>query len=228
MGVRVPPFAPSNRLIARSIDCAEPSNPSSCTLYLLTSFAVPPAPCEGKNRRTGPLFSGCHQLHDPYPVRGNMAGSKAPGLSDNSIGALAYCTPFPAIFFLAIHRYNKRPYVRFHAWQSLVFFAFAFIFCYPARIRAALYCDLRSPPFPGGALAGDVHRGCHFSGMALVRNQRIERQALQTPDPWSLVGRASLPVTRPNAREPRMRIIRGSHFVQRFLRYKRQISSSRS
>jgi uncharacterized membrane protein len=57
-----------------------------------------------------------------------MSNSKVSGLSDNSIGALAYFTPVPAIFFLAIRRYNKRPYVRFHAWQSLVFSAFVFIF----------------------------------------------------------------------------------------------------
>ncbi|HUV69878.1 MAG TPA: Tic20 family protein [Terracidiphilus sp.] len=59
-----------------------------------------------------------------------MANTKQRGLSDNAIGALAYFTPIPAIFFLAIRRYNKRPYVRFHAWQSLVFDAFVFIFCY--------------------------------------------------------------------------------------------------
>ena len=59
-----------------------------------------------------------------------MSHPKEPGLSDNSIGALAYFTPIPAIFFLAIRRYNKRPYVRFHAWQSLVFSAFVFIFSY--------------------------------------------------------------------------------------------------
>jgi len=56
-----------------------------------------------------------------------MPNPKDSGLSDNSIGALAYFTPFPAIFFLAIRRYNKRPYVRFHSWQSLVFWAFVFI-----------------------------------------------------------------------------------------------------
>jgi uncharacterized membrane protein len=50
------------------------------------------------------------------------------GLSDNSIGAIAYLTPGPAFFFLAIRRYNKRPYVRFHAWQSIVFSAFVFLF----------------------------------------------------------------------------------------------------
>jgi len=43
------------------------------------------------------------------------------GLSDNAIAAIAYFTPAMAIFFLAIRRYNKRPYVRFHAWQSLLF-----------------------------------------------------------------------------------------------------------
>lgn len=54
-----------------------------------------------------------------------MSDSKKTGLSDNAIGAVAYFTPVMAIFFLAIHRYNKRPYVRFHAWQSLVFNIFA-------------------------------------------------------------------------------------------------------
>ena len=57
-----------------------------------------------------------------------MPSPKDSGLSDNSIAALAYLTPAPAFFFLAIRRYNKRPYVRFHAWQSLVFSAFVFLF----------------------------------------------------------------------------------------------------
>ena len=59
-----------------------------------------------------------------------MSNQKKPGLSDNLIGALAYFTPIPATFFLAIHRYNKRPYVRYHAWQSLVFNAFVILFGY--------------------------------------------------------------------------------------------------
>jgi len=52
------------------------------------------------------------------------------GLSDQSIAAMAYMTPIPAIFFLAIRRYNKRPFVRFHAWQSVMFFAFVTLFSY--------------------------------------------------------------------------------------------------
>jgi uncharacterized membrane protein len=54
-----------------------------------------------------------------------MTNPKQSGLSDNSIGAIAYFTPFIPVFFLAIRRYNKRPFVRFHAWQSLLFNVFA-------------------------------------------------------------------------------------------------------
>lgn len=42
------------------------------------------------------------------------------GLSDSAIAAIAYFTPVVPFFFLAIRRYNKRPYVRFHSWQSLL------------------------------------------------------------------------------------------------------------
>ena len=54
-----------------------------------------------------------------------MPEAKKVGLSDNAIAAIAYFTPVMAVFFLAIHRYNKRPFVRFHAWQSLLFNVFA-------------------------------------------------------------------------------------------------------
>ena len=59
-----------------------------------------------------------------------MKNPRKSGLSDNTIGAVAYFTPIPAIFFLAVRRYNKRPYVRFHAWQSVVFFAFGSLLGY--------------------------------------------------------------------------------------------------
>jgi uncharacterized membrane protein len=57
-----------------------------------------------------------------------MSSPHKSGVSDNFIGAVAYFSPIPAFFFLAIRHYNKRPYVRFHAWQSLVFSAFVFLF----------------------------------------------------------------------------------------------------
>lgn len=42
------------------------------------------------------------------------------GISENTIGALAYFTLIPAFVFLAIAPYNRSSYVRFHAWQSIV------------------------------------------------------------------------------------------------------------
>ena len=41
------------------------------------------------------------------------------GLADNVAGALAYITVIPAILFLVLAEYNKRPFVRFHAFQSI-------------------------------------------------------------------------------------------------------------
>jgi uncharacterized membrane protein len=41
------------------------------------------------------------------------------GLADNVAGALAYVTIIPAIIFLVMEPYNKRPFIRFHAFQSL-------------------------------------------------------------------------------------------------------------
>ncbi len=60
---------------------------------------------------------------------GKMAGPPKAGLSDGSVAAIAYFTPVMPVFFLAIRRYNKRPYVRFHAWQSLLLNVFAISFC---------------------------------------------------------------------------------------------------
>lgn len=41
------------------------------------------------------------------------------GLSDTAAGALAYVTIIPAIIFLVMPPYNTKPFVRFHAFQSI-------------------------------------------------------------------------------------------------------------
>jgi uncharacterized membrane protein len=56
-----------------------------------------------------------------------MPDPKQAGLSDNSLGAVAYITVVPALFFLAIAPYNKSAVVRFHAWQSIILFVMTFI-----------------------------------------------------------------------------------------------------
>ena len=44
------------------------------------------------------------------------------GLADNVAGALAYVTVIPAILFLIVEPYNKRPFVRFNAFQCICLF----------------------------------------------------------------------------------------------------------
>jgi uncharacterized membrane protein len=43
------------------------------------------------------------------------------GMADNVAGMLAYITIIPAIVFLVVEPYNKNRFVRFHAFQSLLF-----------------------------------------------------------------------------------------------------------
>lgn len=47
------------------------------------------------------------------------AAAAGSGLADNVAGMLAYITLLPAILFLVLPDYNKRPFVRFHAFQSI-------------------------------------------------------------------------------------------------------------
>ena len=52
------------------------------------------------------------------------AAPAAAGLTDNVAGALAYVTIIPAIVFLVLEPFNKKRFVRFHAFQC-IFFAIA-------------------------------------------------------------------------------------------------------
>ena len=45
------------------------------------------------------------------------------GLTDNVAGALAYVTIIPAIIFLVVEPFNKKRFIRFHAFQCLFFAA---------------------------------------------------------------------------------------------------------
>ena len=48
-----------------------------------------------------------------------MPDTAQSGLPDNTAGALAYVTIIPAIIFLVMEPYNKNPFIKFHAWQSI-------------------------------------------------------------------------------------------------------------
>lgn len=49
------------------------------------------------------------------------------GISENAAGAIAYFTFLPAILFLLVSPYKESPYVRFHAWQSVLLDIAAFL-----------------------------------------------------------------------------------------------------
>src|SRR5215475_10359343 len=53
---------------------------------------------------------------------GGAAVAAAPSsgaMADNVAGMLAYITIIPAIIFLVMEPYNRKPFVRFHAWQNI-------------------------------------------------------------------------------------------------------------
>jgi len=49
------------------------------------------------------------------------------GLNDNAAGALAYFTFIPAVIFLLVAPYNQKPFIRLHAWQSILLTAAAIV-----------------------------------------------------------------------------------------------------
>jgi len=49
------------------------------------------------------------------------AAAQPGGLSETAAGVIAYITIIPAIIFLVMDPYNRSPFIRFHAWQSIFF-----------------------------------------------------------------------------------------------------------
>jgi uncharacterized membrane protein len=47
------------------------------------------------------------------------ATAASSGLSDTAAAAISYITIIPAIIFLVLEPYNKKPFVRFHSFQSI-------------------------------------------------------------------------------------------------------------
>ena len=43
--------------------------------------------------------------------------------ADRAAAAFCHVTGIPAVFYLLNDRYNRRPYLRFHAWQAIYFVA---------------------------------------------------------------------------------------------------------
>src|SRR5271156_625621 len=47
------------------------------------------------------------------------AATASSGLSDTAAAALAYVTIIPAIIFLVMEPYNRKPFIKFHSFQSI-------------------------------------------------------------------------------------------------------------
>ena len=56
-----------------------------------------------------------------------MSETAQSGLSGHAAGAIAYITFVPALVFLFMPPYSTRPFVRFHAWQSIFLNVAAFL-----------------------------------------------------------------------------------------------------
>jgi uncharacterized membrane protein len=70
------------------------------------------------------------------PVPPQAQPTTAGGLSDNVAGMLAYVTIIPAIVFLLIEPYNKRRFVRYHAFQCIFFAIACMVASFALRIVA--------------------------------------------------------------------------------------------
>ena len=65
---------------------------------------------------------------DPMPpTQAPSSGPMIGGLTENTVAALSYITFIPAIIFLVMEPYNRSKFVRFHAFQCIVFSVTAFV-----------------------------------------------------------------------------------------------------
>jgi uncharacterized membrane protein len=62
------------------------------------------------------------------------------------LGALAYLTFVPAVLFLAIPAFKNKPFVRFHAWQSVFFAGVTLVLGLAMRL---IFAILSVVPFVG-------------------------------------------------------------------------------
>jgi uncharacterized membrane protein len=79
------------------------------------------------------------------------------GLEDNVAGLLAYLTFIPAIIFLVMEPYNKKPFVRFHAWQSIFLNAAAIVIWFAFMFVSIAFSFMGRGGFIMSMLIGVIH-----------------------------------------------------------------------
>jgi uncharacterized membrane protein len=94
-----------------------PAGATFCQHCGASLSAAPPPPPSG----------GFTQV--PQPAAAPVGAGYVPaqsGLSDNAAAAIAYVTIIPAIIFLVMEPYNRKPFVRYHAMQCIGLHVLAF------------------------------------------------------------------------------------------------------
>jgi uncharacterized membrane protein len=86
-----------------------------------------------------PVREGTHFAPDPEPAAEDVFSDEAVDASagvahppvnwnDRWVGALAYLTFIPAVAFIFLEQFHERKFVRFHAFQSIFFWAAVVVF----------------------------------------------------------------------------------------------------
>lgn len=116
-GLRLAPTSPTEPAAATQPQQAAGTNPSSQYApgqYAPGAYPPPPGQMPGQM----PYQSG----YTPAPQMPPFGGAGVGGLTPNLIGALCYLlAPITSIIFLVLDPYNKDRFVRFHAWQAILF-----------------------------------------------------------------------------------------------------------
>jgi uncharacterized membrane protein len=81
------------------------------------------------------------------PVHDRSAGFTALNLMDGVLGALAYFWVIPAIVLLSVPATRRSGFVRFHAWQGLLFAGSAMIVALVLRLAFMIFSVLGSLGF---------------------------------------------------------------------------------
>jgi len=87
-------------------------------------------PACGRPVREGTFFAPEPMQEDEKPVDGPGLADESPAVelpavewNDRVVGACAYLTFVPAVVLLFLKQYHERKFVRFHAFQSIFFWA---------------------------------------------------------------------------------------------------------
>jgi uncharacterized membrane protein len=97
-----------------------PAGATFCQHCGASLTAAPPPPPGGGYTQVPQPGGGFNQV--PQAATAPAGAGYVPaqsGLSDNAAAAISYLTFIPAIIFLLVEPYSKKPFIRFHALQCL-------------------------------------------------------------------------------------------------------------